>query len=129
MIHTMGIESTSPMTTMITPANNNMTWSYPTHVDRITDICHYVSMAVITIGDIDTDLEAARAFTRSLAYGEIVGAVFPIRVGEDAKAWYKVISLRPLRVQWMPFTSYQVEPEALSGLSKTSIYRLIEADI
>jgi hypothetical protein len=37
--------------------------------------------------------------------------------------------LRPLRVQWMPFTPYRVEDEALANLSKTSIHRLIEADI
>lgn len=94
-------------------------------------------MAVITVGEdtahseFGTDLAKARAATRQLAYGQIVGAVFPIRVGpgEDEKAWYKVISLRPLRVQWMPYSPYQVEPSALADLSKTSIYRLIEADI
>ena len=88
-------------------------------------------MAVITIGETDKELEEARSYTRQLAYGELVGATFPIKVGEgeDEKAWYKVISLRPLRVQWQPFTPYQVDAEALSNLSKSSIYRLIEADI
>jgi hypothetical protein len=77
------------------------------------------------------NLEEARADTRKLAYGQIVGAVFPIKVGEDEKqkAWYRVTSLRPLRVEWMPYTPYRIEPLALADLSKTSIYRLIEADI
>lgn len=90
-------------------------------------------MAVITASgtDAESDLAEARTRTRQLAYGEIVGAVFPIRVGPggDEKAWYQVMSLRPLRVKWLPFSPYQVEPEALSNLSKNSIYRLIEADI
>lgn len=88
---------------------------------------------VITDPEIDSEvgLEEARARTRALAYGEIVGAVFPISVGTEPedKAWYQVISLRPLSVQWLPYSDYRVSPEALSNLSKTSIYRLIEYDI
>ena len=92
-------------------------------------------MTVVTAKDsrelISVSLDEARARTRALAYGEIVGAVFPIDVSLDPeeKAWYQVISLRPLRVEWMPYTPYQVSPEALANLSKTSIYRLIERDI
>ena len=76
-------------------------------------------------------LDEARERTRSLAYGEIVGAVFPISVGRsDAeKAWYQVMSLRPLRVEWLPYSPFQISPEALTGLSKTSIYQLIERDV
>lgn len=91
-------------------------------------------MTVITAKEphqVSTDLEDARARTRGLAYGEIVSAVFPIKVGprRDDKAWYQVMSLRPLRVEWLPYSDYQVSPEALSNLSKTSIYRLLESDI
>jgi len=89
-------------------------------------------VAVITEAtDPGLELEAARSRTRRLAFGEIVGAVFPIRVGpgEDELAWYRVNSLRPLTVEWLPYTPYRVSPEALADLSKTSIYRLIEADI
>lgn len=88
-------------------------------------------MAVITEAPRQavSSLEEAREQTRKLPYGEIVGAIFPINVGGERKAWYKVVSLRPLKVAWMPFTRYQVEPEALANLSKTSIYRLIETDI
>jgi hypothetical protein len=79
----------------------------------------------------DLELEEARARTRALPYGEIVGAVFPIQVGPEPedKAWYQVKSLRPLRVEWLPYSPFQVASEALANLSKTSIYRLIEQDI
>jgi hypothetical protein len=89
-------------------------------------------MAVVSVASSPgADLEAARTHTRQLAFGEIIGAVFPIRVGpgEDEKAWYRVIGLRPLRMEWLPYTPYQVSAEVLADLSKTSIYRLIEADI
>jgi hypothetical protein len=77
------------------------------------------------------DLEEARARTRALAYREIVSAVVPIPVGPgpEDKAWYQVVSLRPLRVEWLPYSEFKVAPEALANLSKTSIYRLIEYDI
>jgi hypothetical protein len=74
-------------------------------------------------------LEVARERTRNLPYGEIVGAVFPIHLGGEAKAWYRVVSLRPLRLAWLPYTQFRVDPDALNGLSKTDIYRLIETDI
>ena len=88
-------------------------------------------MTVVTAQELvepTISLEEARARTRALAYGEIVSAVFPIAVG-PGKAWYQVVSLRPLRVEWMPYSEFKVAPEALSNLSKTSIYRLIECDI
>ena len=96
-------------------------------------------MALVTYADV-TDrigggagdaLEEARKRTRELPYGEIIGAVFPIQVGHDDedKAWYQVVSQRPLTLSWLPFTSYQVAPEALSEMTRRSIYRLIEADI
>lgn len=84
------------------------------------------------IGDHTSDaLESARERTRNLPYGEIIGAVFPIKVGpgEDDKAWYQVVSLRPLRLSWLPFTSYQVDPDALGEVTRQTIYRLIESDI
>jgi hypothetical protein len=91
-------------------------------------------MTVITAQASDNTvltLDEARARTRMLAYGEIVGAVFPIQVGpgKGDKAWYQVMSLRPLRVEWLPYTGFKVAPEALADLSKTSIYRLIERDV
>lgn len=131
MIQMIGMANIRPMMTSATPANKNMMEGYPAHVDPLPVICHHVFMAVITTGETDKDLQEAREHTRQLAYGELITAVFPIRVGPgpDEKAWYKVVSLRPLRVQWMPFSPYQVEPEALANLSKSSIYRLIEADI
>ena len=92
-------------------------------------------MTVITAKTIEAGtvltLDEARSRTRSLAYGEIVGAVFPIRVGpgKEDKAWYQVMSLRPLRVEWLPYSGFKVSPEALADLSKTSIYRLIERDV
>lgn len=93
-------------------------------------------MALVTYADVrpaDTDgaLQAARKRTRELPYGEITGAVFPIAVGPEPheKAWYQVISQRPLRLSWLPFTGYQVAPEALAEMTRRSIYRLIEADI
>lgn len=77
------------------------------------------------------DLETARRQTRKLAYGDIVGAVFPITVGHRPaeKAWYRVASLRPLLVEWMPYTDYEVDRSVLESLDKAAIYRLIEADI
>lgn len=83
-------------------------------------------------GDSDRDaLETARERTRQLPYGEIIGAVFPISVGhgEDDKAWYQVVSLRPLRLSWLPFTAFQVDPDALAEVTRSTIYRLIESDI
>ena len=84
------------------------------------------------VGGSDGDsLEAARERTRNLPYGEIMGAVFPIKVGLDDgdKAWYQVVSLRPLRLSWLPFTSFQVDPAALAEVTRSTIYRLIESDI
>ena len=89
-------------------------------------------MAVITeASKPGTQLDEARKRTRELAFGEIVGAVFPIQVGPDGnqKAWYRVNGLRPLTLEWLPYTEYRVDPDALTDLSKTSIYRLIENDI
>lgn len=116
----------------------------PSH-PGVSPLVYFVSsiyaaqMALVTYADttdaIGADavaaLQAARERTRKLPYGEITGAVFPIAVGPDTedKAWYQVISQRPLRLSWLPFTSYQVAPEALSEMTRRSIYRLIEADI
>jgi hypothetical protein len=76
-------------------------------------------------------LDEARRHTRELAFGEIIGAVFPISVGTkpDQKAWYRVNGLRPLTLEWLPYTQYRIDPAALADLSKQAIYRLIETDI
>lgn len=96
-------------------------------------------MALVAYADVterigdggDDALQEARERTRQLPYGEITGAVFPIKVGigEDEKAWYQVVSLRPLRLSWLPFTSYQVDPDVLAEVTRSTIYRLIVSDI